>query len=165
MKILMTAILFFSSSVSAVSTVQFASKAGQHPFTCSGNFGQSGLVEKVGFSEAELRKGIPCEIADFDGNGSSDFWFWKCDKKGLCSMLSVLMNKNDVLKSVVVPAGEMLEVYTKQLYPGRRTLPGVGRKFPAVDVLVKRGKKEDETHIIYKLKPDASGFEKHSECF
>lgn len=159
------AVLLISFTASAVSTVQFASKAGQHPFTCSGNFGQSGVIEKVGYKDAELRKGIPCEIADFDGNGSNDFWFWKCDQKNQCSMMAVLMNKNEVLKPIVVPAGDILEVFTAQPYPGRKELAGVGCKLPKTDVLVRRGKKADDTHIIYKLKADVSGFEKHSECF
>ncbi len=80
----MSFLIFYSISAMSASTVQSASKAGQHPLTCTGNFGQSGLLKNVGFTEEELKKGIPCEVSDFDGNGSQDFWFTKCDASLKC---------------------------------------------------------------------------------
>ncbi|MES2526643.1 MAG: hypothetical protein V4598_06125 [Bdellovibrionota bacterium] len=157
-------LIFYSISSMAASTVQSASKAGQHPLTCTGNFGQSGLLQNVGFTEEDLKKGIPCEISDFDGNGSNDFWFTKCDAKLKCPATVVLMNKVDVIKAISVQPEVVMDVLN--LGPGfnHASLKDLGCKFPKNGALIKMGEGDGNANIIYTLKPDLSGFVKFSEC-
>lgn len=164
-KIIITFVAIITSfSTMAASTVQFASKAGQHPFTCSGNFGQSGLLQKVGFTDAELQKGIPCEVTDFDGNGSSDFWFTKCDANLKCPATVVLMNKMDVIKAISVQPEILMDVLFLGVGTNHAGLKDLGCKFPKNGALIKMGEGDGNANIIYVLKADKSGFEKFSEC-
>ncbi len=162
----MNFILFFILSFPsfAASTVQYSSKAGQLPLTCTGSFGQSGLLQKVGYTEADLRKGIPCEVADFDNNGSNDIWFAKCDSSLKCPAAVVLMNKQDVLKVVQVQPEILMEVFTVKDRRVHGLLKDIGCKVPTTGALVKMGEGDGNMNVIYTLKKDKSGFEKFTEC-
>ena len=165
MKTMMTALLFvLSFSASAVSTVQYFSKAGKRPYTCSGNFGQSGLLQKIGFSDKELQKGIPCEVADYDGNGTPDIWFKKCDSNKLCPSTFVLMKKNEVLKTIYLELEEDIRpIYEGSGFQGP-DLKALGCKMPSQGSLVKFADEKVKSHVIYALNQEASDFEKISEC-
>ena len=160
----MTFLLTLPLSAMAASTVQFHSVAGQHPMKCTGNFGQSGLLVKTGYTDEELKKGIPCEAADFDGNGTNDIWVSKCDTNLKCPATVVLMKKNEVLKAVAVQPETLMTVLflgpgTSHLY-----LKDLGCKFPKKGALVQVGEGDGSANIIYTLKADSSGFVKFSEC-
>jgi len=161
--------LFFSLSLLSVSficlgqsTVQYLEKAGQRPGKCSGSFGQSGLITYTGYKDKELQIGIPCELADFDANGSNDFVFSKCDRKMSCKLSVVLMNGNQVLNSVALTSEVPMYVYplVKSIGFNFPDLRKSGCKLPPVDTLVKNAK----PYAVFALKNDLSAFEKVSEC-
>jgi hypothetical protein len=55
------------------STIVYKNELKQTRNVCSGSLNDVTILNKIGLTEADLRKGVDCVVGDFDGNGYLDF--------------------------------------------------------------------------------------------
>lgn len=161
--------LFVFAAHAAETKIQFTkdakkAAAGQNPYTCKGEFSQADVLKKMGSSDKELAAGLPCEKADFDGNGSPDFFFQKCDANLRCSSVVVLMQKEKFPKAVDLKQDSILEVFAPKQKLPHGGLKDLGCKIPKVGALVQTGEGDGNENIIFTLNKDQTGFTEFTRC-
>jgi len=55
------------------STIVYKNDLKQIRNVCSGILNDAAILNKIGITEADLKKGVDCVVGDFDGNGYLDF--------------------------------------------------------------------------------------------
>jgi hypothetical protein len=143
---------------------QTDAEAGRHPFHCKGQFAQPNLLKEIGYEDKDLLKGAPCQMVDFDGNKSLDYWFFKCSPDLHCDSKVILMDHANILKSVNVQPKIPMEILLVKENAGHAGLKDLGCRFPPNGALLQPGEGDGNDNIIYTLNKDKTAFTEFSRC-
>ncbi len=98
------------------------------PMDCKGSTGKKAKLSEIGLSAENLKNGITCVAADFDGNGYIDFLLTGSISPGEkypAKFLAVLYNKNTIVKQHIFSSSgiRVPSVYRARRFPSARGHP------------------------------------------
>jgi hypothetical protein len=139
---------------------------GLDKYNCKGSLGKPDLLSDIGISDSDVVKGAHCRKADFDSNGSQDYWFYKCDKHLMsCQSDILLMDGNKILKKVHLSHSlENPEVLYSKDKSDHDYLIKFGCSKPTQDALVEEGDGEGKINRIHVLNKAQTDFFESSHC-
>ena len=139
---------------------------GLDKFKCKGKFTKPGLLDDIGYTDQDLAKGVTCRMADFDGDGSLDYWIYKCNSSlTTCKSKVIFVKKNEVDR--VVPVDRNLDG-PDIFYVNKREdfgyLKTFGCKLPSSDTLIELGDGDGRENRIYIFDQKKNKFLDFSHC-
>ncbi len=157
------------SEISYLRTAGVA-KGNLNQFTCKGEFSRKSLLSDMGYSDKNIADpGVPCRMADFDGNGTPDYWIYKCNLDFTsCQSKVLFMTGNAFTKSSAVPTLDDPQVFTVKADELTTEVAATLKKFrcmlPKVDALVNLGPADSSWNTIYVYDKVKNSFLKFSQC-
>lgn len=139
---------------------------GLDKYDCKGSLGAPGLLRDLGISDDDVKNGTHCRKADFDGDGVSDYWFYKCDHQLMACKSDVLLMAKDKIQNKVhlsrsLENPEVLYVKDKK---NQDYLTQFGCTRPPQDALVEEGDGEGKMNRIHVLNKSRTDFVESTHC-
>lgn len=132
-------------------------------FKCRGKFEKPGLLNDVGYSDVQLEKGVTCRMADFDGDGSPDYWIYNCDLTShTCKSKVFLMLKGSVRMAINFPHSFDGQVVLEK--KNRDMLKQAGCRLPKTSAIFELCDTPGCIYRLYVLNLKKGTFDEFSHC-